>query len=167
METNIILDNDPYDLFAKRGFLMQNSGGSSFLEIFNRRSTWTRGMPVNLADGSLWRLSAITNSLMITTPSLRRDIDEVFRLARVISAQSQTDETPSYHAQLMTVGLGLLRANYELTDQKWMTLIEFESNEKVFVITYQVASVLNLARPVVQPFLTPSSLNPPLAILRN
>ena len=161
--------NYQFRSFIREGVsIMMGSAGSPFSEIFYRKSTWTGGLPVNLANGSLWRLPIISTSLLVTTPGLREEIEEVVRLARVVLAlEVHLGNSPCYNAQLMAVGLYLLRANYNLPAQEWLELVGFESSAHIFAFTYNVAHALSLARPVLLPFLMPSGFDPPVDFSQN
>ena len=133
---------------------MLDSAGPSLIEIQHRRDTWSSGLPVYLADDSPWRLPIISQSLLATCPSLADDIAVSVRLARTVQGtQFQPDEAPQYQLNLLAVGLRLLQINYEMADQDWLRLLDFQSKFDIFAFTYHTAYAIHFARPVWQPFL--------------
>ena len=130
----------PKELFAK-------SAQTPVDELWCRRPGWTRGLPVRLADGSLWSIPKLDVVILITVPEMCADLTRAFDLADEIDREEEDGKEHAvkvlrHHAHLANIGVRLLQLNYDLPDEAWNGLLNFMDLSAMLELTVVVAGVV-------------------------
>ena len=111
---------------------MNKTRQESSLEGRSRRYNWTEGLPVILADEGRWRLPDTNLELMMTIPGLVDDLIKSYRLAASTQVAGAVEDEPAriikdtlFHGRMIDAGIRLLRTNYDLPEDEWLSLIRF------------------------------------------
>lgn len=121
-------------------------------ETRHRRLGWTRGRPIKLADGLIWRLPVIDLALLITNLTLCHAFIEALFLAETASTKSLfSAESERCRSHIEGISLRLLKLNYELDDASWEKLFKFGKLYDSFEISSVTGLAIALSRPAWLP----------------
>ena len=128
------------------------------LERYSRRSTWSSGSPVYLADGERWYLPDIRDTLPVLMSELRGDFQAALEIASRRDSGSNVHgsrlaELVRYHGHMAAIGCRLLQKNYELPDFTWKSLLTFNDLPEMFNLTLMISSILAEETAVWEPLL--------------
>ena len=112
-----------------------------------RRRCWTQGRSLHLADGACWYLPRINLDILVLHPRLVGEIVKTFNFAGDVPLDGmnltyQTLSTALYHAQLAQLGITLLQINYDLPDESWQLLLNFEWLPAMLKMTFDVSEAI-------------------------
>ncbi len=117
------------------------------LERHSRRPGWTSGAKVKLADGMVWNLPGIDLALVVTSPELRIDLNNVLAIASFdcggAASDASLDDVLRFHSRMAQVGVRLLQTNYDLPECCWKPLLSFDELTGMLKLTTAVAYALN------------------------
>ncbi len=131
--------------------------GMPLSELRHRRTGWTRGLPVILANGATWHLPTIDFALFVTHPELQRELRKAIDINEDLSSDpddltSQYIEMTLLHAQLANLGIRLFQINYDLNDYSWKNLLDFGDLFQMTKMTSMISAEIRKSSRIWTPF---------------
>ena len=135
-----------------------NSYWGDLPEVRCRRDGWTPGFTVRLADMSSWHLPRLDAARFAADDLLLGDLHIVLDLADKVGrdggpAGALTLAEIRYHSRIAEIGSRLLRANYDLPDDRWGSLWAFDDAAAMFDLTFAISAALAECEPAWAPLL--------------
>ena len=126
-------------------------------EMQHRRSGWTPGAPVALADDHIWRFPQIDLVLMLKHLNLQNELRRAINVSENLSTQLD-DATFNaigsilFQAQLANLAVHLLQVNYELINEDWCSLLSFKADDGMKKLTDRLSVELGKTVSAWMPF---------------